>query len=702
MGGGKGQQWGKGPKGGCKGDFQPPPPPPGQMGGQMGGKGDHKGGFKGKGPVDGNFGFDAGKGGKGFDMGKGDTMNFGKSGQMPPPPFGNPVSSKATMKSAGPPGGCGMMGPGAMGMPGTAPAPALGKGTLSAGQGMVPAPKLPGTMPGMPGTGKGAPLPGMPGMPGSGKGAFPPPGGAPPPPPPGTMPGMPGTGKGAPPPGMPGMMPMTGAVPGFSAKSSSLRPPMMASGPGAPPAYPPPPGGMPPMPPPAGMPPMAPVGPPGGAPPGGMMNVPQPPPGGGLMPPAPAPTLALPPMPPPAAQATPVRGLASDLQALVAAGAPGQDVGGGVATPFLLQPEKKPQLFMLVAQMAPHVTEHQIQQILEQCGEVQAFRRGKDGAGNPMSFGVAQFGDPEAAWKAFSCVNKRMVGGQEAKVLLEENTESLINKWKTAQKVVHRVQSDEDLEWELERTAVSCKALIDAKLEELFGPIDGDAKGGAVIQRRQELRERETARVDRAKKRKAWREAEFARELQKVELSEKSLREQERALDIADKNREETDTAEKAAREAKLEKLEADGGAGHVNVSGLVDNRALMDLVDKVQEEAREQIFTVRLKPEYLRNERVLERKLRPWLEKKIDLYMGGQTSDLVEHIIRRVNSATSPDPLIAELERFLDDNAEPLVETIWRMLSLEMTQDGLELPSAKRAKREKKEEIKEEKKGWG
>lgn len=37
----------------------------------------------------------------------------------------------------------------------------------------------------------------------------------------------------------------------------------------------------------------------------------------------------------------------------------------------------------------------------------------------------------------------------------------------------------------------------------------------------------------------------------------------------------------------------------------------------------------------------------------KKDLHLGGQTSDLVELIIRRVNGAAQPDPLIAELERF-------------------------------------------------
>lgn len=391
----------------------------------------------------------------------------------------------------------------------------------------------------------------------------------------------------------------------------------------------------------------------------------------------------------------PVRGLAQEIQGLVAVGQDGQGQGPVPqhVAPVVFQ-EKKPQLFMLIAQMAPQVDEAHMQQVLEQCGEVQAFRRGKDSAGQPMSFGVAQFGDPEAAWKASSCLNKRRVAGQEVKILLEENTENLINRWKQSQKAVLRVNTDEEMEWELERKAVSCKALIDAKLEELYGAAEGsDNAGGAVMQRRQELRQREKVRVERVKKRKAWREAEFMRELQRVESSEKSLRDAERRKDVVDREREEKEAKDKQAREVRLEKLDVDGGATNVNVSQLADNHALMELVDKVQNEHRESLFTVRIDPTYLRNERLLERKLRPWLERKIDLFMGGQTSDLVEHIIRRVNGASQPDPLIAELERFLDDHAEPLVERLWRMLTLELTQDGLVLPSV--AKKAKKEEPK-------
>jgi len=335
-----------------------------------------------------------------------------------------------------------------------------------------------------------------------------------------------------------------------------------------------------------------------------------------------------------------------------------------------------------------------MQQLLEQCGDLQAFRRAQDAEGKAMSFGVAQFADPESAWKAVTCLAKRRIGGQEIKVLLEENTEAFILKWKMSQKVVFRVNTDEDLEWELERKTVSCNALLDGKLEELFG-VEGT---GAAKQRRQELREREEKRVERAKKRKAWRESEFAAELDRLEASEMALREAEKMRDAEDREKEEFDLAEKQRKEMKLEKLEAHHGiVRSVHVAQLADNQALMDLVHKVQEEPREELFTIKLDTAYLRNERILERKLRPWLERKVDLHMGGQSSDLVELILRRVNGgATQPDPLIAELERFLDDFAEPLVERLWRMLALEMIQNGLVLPTV--AKRQKKEEVKDEK----
>merc|ERR1712151_973229 len=110
------------------------------------------------------------------------------------------------------------------------------------------------------------------------------------------------------------------------------------------------------------------------------------------------------------------------------------------------------------------------------------------------------------------------------------------------------------------------------------------------------------------------------------------------------------------------------------------DARAISELVDRVQSEPRHELFKMQLDVAFLRDEKIFEKKLRPWLERKCDSLMGGPQSDLVEYILRRVNSITYPDALISDLGRFLDDRADALVERMWRMLILELTRGGLGL----------------------
>merc|ERR1712187_625033 len=132
---------------------------------------------------------------------------------------------------------------------------------------------------------------------------------------------------------------------------------------------------------------------------------------------------------------------------------------------------------------------------------------------------------------------------------------------RSSQQAALKVNSDEELEWELERKAVSCKALIDAKVEELYGPSEerGCVTGGAAAQRRQELRERENARIERTRKRKAWRDAEYAKELANSEKREKRERKTERDKDDDDRMKEEAEAKEKEEQELKLAKWEEAG-----------------------------------------------------------------------------------------------------------------------------------------------
>lgn len=358
-------------------------------------------------------------------------------------------------------------------------------------------------------------------------------------------------------------------------------------------------------------------------------------------------------------------GLAPELAALAEA-----EDSAGTVPPVV---EKKPRLYLLVTRLAPEIEEGHVQQILEQCGEVQAWRRGRSPEGEPLSFGFAQFADPEAVWKASTCLSKRVLGGQEIKVLVEEQADNLVEQWRTSQKVALKVSTDEELEWELERKAVSCKALIDAKLEELYGPApDGPAGGVAGAQRRLELREKENLRLDRVRKRKAWREAEFSKELERVESAEKRLRRREREEDDTDRAQQAREAEEKQADELMLANVEA-SKQGMLTDAPTPDNRAVCELVDRVQAQTRDELFKSELDVAVLRSEKTFEKKLRPWLERKVDFCMGGPQSDLVEYILRRVNAASPPDALISDLSRYLDDNAEPLVERMWRMLKFEL-----------------------------
>lgn len=359
------------------------------------------------------------------------------------------------------------------------------------------------------------------------------------------------------------------------------------------------------------------------------------------------------------------------------------------STSLMAIAEKKPRLVLLLTRLAPDLKSEHLHQILDQCGDVQGFRRARDPNGKPLSFGFAQFADPEAAWKAHTCISKLVLGGLEIKILIEEQTEVIIQQWRNAQQAALNVTSNEELEWELERKSVSCKAAVDAKVEELYGASKG---GGAASKRREELRKKEQARVLRVRKRKAWREAEFAKELGQVESLQKRLRMEERERDGIDRKKEALSApkvrAESELMVAKKEELNESGNPVEaVGTLAVVanDSRILSDLVDRIQSESRERIYKMDLDVSHLRNEKVFEKKLRPWLDRKLDICMGGPQSDLVEYVLRRVNAETSADALTSDLQRYLDDNAEGLVDRMWRMMIFELMRSGHLMDARKR-----------------
>ncbi|CAK0845936.1 unnamed protein product [Prorocentrum cordatum] len=69
----------------------------------------------------------------------------------------------------------------------------------------------------------------------------------------------------------------------------------------------------------------------------------------------------------------------------------------------------------------------------------------------------------------------------------------------------------------------------------------------------------------------------------------------------------------------------------------------------------------------------IIEKKLRPWVKKKVNEYLGAEEQGMVEFIMRKVGARADPNSILAELEGFLDEEAENFTLKMWRMLIFEV-----------------------------
>ncbi|KXJ88225.1 hypothetical protein Micbo1qcDRAFT_138577 [Microdochium bolleyi] len=68
-------------------------------------------------------------------------------------------------------------------------------------------------------------------------------------------------------------------------------------------------------------------------------------------------------------------------------------------------------------------------------------------------------------------------------------------------------------------------------------------------------------------------------------------------------------------------------------------------------------------------DETVIREKLRPFIEKKLVEYLGVQEELLIEVVEEHLRKHSKPTELVEELAEALDDEAEPLVKKLWRMV---------------------------------
>ena len=87
----------------------------------------------------------------------------------------------------------------------------------------------------------------------------------------------------------------------------------------------------------------------------------------------------------------------------------------------------------------------------------------------------------------------------------------------------------------------------------------------------------------------------------------------------------------------------------------------------------RDELFAYGVDWEAAERGGVVESKLRPWVSKKIEEYLGEEEPTLVEFVTSKLAARQPAETIVAELSKVLDDEAEKFVVKLWRMLLFEV-----------------------------
>ena len=79
----------------------------------------------------------------------------------------------------------------------------------------------------------------------------------------------------------------------------------------------------------------------------------------------------------------------------------------------------------------------------------------------------------------------------------------------------------------------------------------------------------------------------------------------------------------------------------------------------------------------------LMEKRIRPWVNKKITEYIGEPEPTLTEFICSKVLAGSSPNSVLEDVQMVLDEEAEVFVVKMWRLLIYEIENKRMKATAA-------------------
>ena len=123
-------------------------------------------------------------------------------------------------------------------------------------------------------------------------------------------------------------------------------------------------------------------------------------------------------------------------------------------------------------------------------------------------------------------------------------------------------------------------------------------------------------------------------------------------------------------KRAKFTALNSESSSSSGLMSSEERKKAVKKLVESIPTD-RDELFAYNVDWEQL-DENLMEKRIKPWINKKIIEYIGEEEATLNDFICSKIQQRTRPDKLLEEVKVVLDDEAELFVKKMWRLIVYE------------------------------